>query len=240
MPIRFSDIAWPAARRYWLANARVPGCLLADPAGVTGGGNDEGVVRVDLLVENGTLARIETPGSAGKDRGVRVDLGGRQVWPTLIDIHTHLDKAHTVERNPNVDGTFHNARLAAAADRPNWTEAGFTPAHGFRSALRVRARGLGDPQSYRHLSGNTRAELVGTARNARTMARPGRPSGSVTVPDRSSARRVRRPGCFRRCAQRQVCSAASPDRPSATHGATLADIDALLDRLFALAATPRS
>ena len=52
-----------------------------------------------------------------------LDIGDRQVWPTLIDIHTHLDKGHTVERSPNVDGTFHNARLAAVADRPNWTAA---------------------------------------------------------------------------------------------------------------------
>ena len=62
--------------------------------------------------------------TAERNDGIeRVDLGGRQVWPTLIDIHTHLDKGHTVERSPNADGTFLNARLAAAADRPNWTEA---------------------------------------------------------------------------------------------------------------------
>jgi cytosine deaminase len=82
----------------------------------------EGVVQADLLIDDGKLAHIDRPAEKRDDGIVRVDVGGRQIWPTLIDIHTHLDKGHTVERNPNVDGTFLNARLAAAADRPNWTE----------------------------------------------------------------------------------------------------------------------
>jgi cytosine/creatinine deaminase len=120
MPIKFADIAWPRERRYWLRNARVPACLIA--ANCLSGPHDmEGVLDVDLLIENGKLARLEPCG--GERDGVAVDLGGRQVWPTLIDIHTHLDKGHTVERSPNIDGTFHNARLGAAVDRPNCTEA---------------------------------------------------------------------------------------------------------------------
>jgi len=121
MPIKFADIAWPAAPRYWLANTRVPVCLLGDGAAPPTPIDTEGVVKADLLVEHGKLARIEAPAGARND-GIRcVDISGRQVWPTLIDIHTHLDKGHTVERNPNIDGTFHNARISAAADRPNWT-----------------------------------------------------------------------------------------------------------------------
>ena len=121
MPIRFAEISWPAAPRYWFANARVPACLLSGGAGLAPV-DGEGVVNVDLLIEDGKLARFAPPGASDQDGITRVDLGGRQVWPTLIDIHTHLDKGHTVERSPNVDGTFHNARLAAAADRPYWTE----------------------------------------------------------------------------------------------------------------------
>ena len=73
--IRFADIAWPAASRYWLANARIPACLLggAAPEPV----DAEGVVKADLLVENGTLARIVPP-SRDHD-GEVADLGGRQV-----------------------------------------------------------------------------------------------------------------------------------------------------------------
>jgi cytosine deaminase len=131
MSIRFADIAWPAARRYWIVNARAPACLLADPAALSSAADAEGVVGVDLLIEDGRLARIETPADARADGMAHVDLGGRQLWPTLIDIHTHLDKGHTVARGPNSDGTFHNARLAAAADRPNWTESDLARRMGF-------------------------------------------------------------------------------------------------------------
>ena len=123
MPIRFADIVWPATRRYWLANARVPACMLGAGAALPTAVDAEGVVNADLLVDDGKLARIEPAGGKRSDGIACVDIGGRQVWPTLIDIHTHLDKGHTVARNPNVDGTFDNARLAAAADRPNWTAA---------------------------------------------------------------------------------------------------------------------
>lgn len=78
--------------------------------------------RGGFLVQGGKLARVARPGGQ-RDGAPYVDLGGRQVWPTLIDIHTHLDKGHTVDRSPNIDGTFNNARLAAAADRVNWTVA---------------------------------------------------------------------------------------------------------------------
>jgi cytosine deaminase len=121
MPIKFADIDWPAARRYRIVNARVPTCLLDDEAASLGPADTEGVVNADLLIDDGKLARLDRPGGQ-RDGGIaEVDIGGRQVWPTLIDIHTHLDKGHTVARSPNLDGSFHNARLAAAADRPNWT-----------------------------------------------------------------------------------------------------------------------
>jgi cytosine deaminase len=121
MPIRFADISWPCAQRYWVADARVPACLLdAEWPGPT---DAEGVVAADLLVEHGRLARIAAAGSVGDGDTARLDLGGRQVWPTLIDIHTHLDKGHTIARSPNPDGTHLSARHAAATDRPNWTAA---------------------------------------------------------------------------------------------------------------------
>jgi cytosine deaminase len=118
---RFSDIVWSDARRYWLANARVPSCFLDDNTAAKHTADAEGVVDVDVLVEDGALARVEKAADSRPENVDRVDLGGRQMWPTLIDIHTHLDKGHTVQRSPNVDGTFDNAILATAADRPHWT-----------------------------------------------------------------------------------------------------------------------
>jgi cytosine/creatinine deaminase len=123
MPIRFTDIAWPVASRYWLVNARVPVCLLGAVPAVLPPADAEGVVSVDLLIDGGRLERVVPSGQAPAGSVAYVDIGHRQVWPTLVDIHTHLDKGHTVARSPNVDGTFHNARLAAVADRPNWTAA---------------------------------------------------------------------------------------------------------------------
>jgi cytosine deaminase len=121
MPIRFADISWPTTRSYWLVNARVPACMLGDGVSLPTLPDAEGVLNADLLIDDGKLARVDRPGGKRDDGIAHIDIGGRQVWPTLIDIHTHLDKGHTVERNPNIDGTFLNARLAAAADRPNWT-----------------------------------------------------------------------------------------------------------------------
>jgi cytosine deaminase len=122
MPITFTEIPWPTARRYRLANARVPACLIGDATASSLPVDAEGVIKTDLVVEDGRLARIAPAGPTGDDAACTVvDIGGRQVWPTLIDIHTHLDKGHTVARSPNLDGTFLKARLACAADRPNWT-----------------------------------------------------------------------------------------------------------------------
>src|SRR5476651_1993801 len=130
MPTPFADIAWSKESRYWLSHARVPACLLSGVESL-GAADSEGVVDADILIEDGNIARIAAPGHAGSDGIETIQLGDRQVWPTLIDIHAHLDKAHTVERSPNVDGTFNNARLGAAADRANWTAADLRRRMGF-------------------------------------------------------------------------------------------------------------
>ena len=145
MTVHFADIAWSDAPRYWLANARVPVCLLANPT-ISADSDDEGVARVDVLVEGGRIARIAPTQDARYDRIARVDLGGRQVWPTLIDVHTHLDKGHSIKRNPNIDGTFNNARLAAIADRPNWTAPDLRRRMGFRQG----GGGFSLPSRHRH------------------------------------------------------------------------------------------
>jgi cytosine/creatinine deaminase len=233
--MRFADITWPVTRRYWLANARLPICLIADPTFLSATTDVEGVAPADLLVENGRLARIERPHSGRGDEIASVDLGSRQIWPMLIDIHTHLDKGHTVERSPNRDGTFQNARLAASADRPNWTapdlrrrmEFGLrcAYAHGV-SAIRTHIDTYPDcaerswcvlREMREQWSGKVDLQAVSLCpidllqgvfgdRVAALVAQSGGLLGGVT-------------------------------RPSiGNHGAPTADIDAMLDRLFKLAA----
>ena len=92
---------------------------------------------------------------------------------------------------------------------------GSASAHGFRSALRLCARRLGDPHAYRHLSRYGGAKLAGAARDARA-------NGAA----RSICRRCRcaRSACWRTSSatgwlrplrNRAACSAASRAPPSA-------------------------
>jgi cytosine deaminase len=240
MPMRFADIAWPEfgsdGGSYRLANARVPACFLAGAAAeaLAAGADAEGVVRADLRISDGIIAGIEPAGPPVTGPERRMDVGGRQVWPTLVDVHTHLDKGHTVERAPNADGTFHNARLAAITDRPARTHADLVRrmsfglrcayAHGV-SAIRTHLDTYPDSaeRTWEALAEvragwKGRVELQAVAlcpidlvqdaygdRVAALVARSGGVLGGVT---RSSA---------------------------GNHGAPLADIDAMLDRLFLLA-----
>jgi cytosine deaminase len=234
MPILFADIEWPKAASYWLANARIPVCLLADAPMQPGNIDQEGVARADLLVESGRVARVGPPGTPTE--GVaRVDLGGRQVWPMLIDIHTHLDKGHTVERSPNTDGTFQNARLAAAADRPNWTRLDLRRriefglrcayAHGV-SAIRTHIDTYPDnAERSWDVVCEVREEWAGRVDLQAVSLCP-----IDLLQDRFGDRVVdlvaRSNGLLGGVTRASI----------ANHGAPLANVDALLDRLFTLAA----
>jgi cytosine deaminase len=212
----------------------VPVCLLADPTVLSAIADGEGAVPVDLLIENGRVTRIEQPRSQRGDEMVRVDLGGRQIWPTLIDIHTHLDKGHTVERSPNIDGTFHNARLAAAADRPNWTVPDLQSRIGF--GLRCAyAHGVSAIRTHIDTYPDCAERSWSVLREMREQW-----SGKVdlqavslcpidllrdTFGDRVAALVAQSGGLL-----------GGVTRPSiGNHGAPAADIDVLLDRLFELA-----
>ena len=105
--------AVPDAPRYILANATVPGVLLDAPDVEPDG---EGLVRVDIAVADGRIAAIGPAGIFGGD-APRLDLGRGMVWPTFVDMHTHLDKGHIWPRMPNADGTFAGALTAVEADR---------------------------------------------------------------------------------------------------------------------------
>ena len=62
-------------------------------------------------------------GSGGGGGGVvEVDLAGGMVWPTFLDLHTHVDKAHTCERSRNEDGSLDGAGVSCDSDEAHWTE----------------------------------------------------------------------------------------------------------------------
>jgi cytosine/creatinine deaminase len=235
MPIRFTDISWPQESRYWLVNGRIPACFLDDEVVAQLPADSEGVVNADLLIEAGKLARIVTLGAGRDDATVQVDIGHRQVWPTLIDIHTHLDKGHTVGRNPNIDGTFHNARLAAVADRPNWTIADLhrrmdfglrcAYAHGV-SGIRTHIDTYEETveRSWQVVCG-MREEWRGKIDlQAVSLCPIGLLEGAFG--DRVAATVAKSKGLLGGVTRSAV----------GNHGAPLDDLDGLLDRLFALAA----
>jgi cytosine deaminase len=99
-----------------LRGARVPARLLAAPLDAPPGDVD-GALLVDVLVDGERIAAIAPAGAAEAGDAPVVALEGRQLWPTLVDMHTHLDKGHIVTRTQNPDGSFTGARESVVADR---------------------------------------------------------------------------------------------------------------------------
>src|SRR4051794_12895572 len=107
--------------RYRLANARVPACLVADPAQLTP--DTDALAACDIVVEDESIAAI-SPVSPANDDLPRFDLDRGIVLPRLVDVHTHIDKGHIWSRAQNPDGTHMGARTAVMADREkNWSRA---------------------------------------------------------------------------------------------------------------------
>ena len=107
----------PEARQFALANATLPAVLAA---GFPGAPDRDGLVAADIVVADG---RIERLSPAGTETGLpRIDLARGMVWPTFVDMHTHIDKGHIWPRQPNPDGTFVGALEAVRFDRETrWT-----------------------------------------------------------------------------------------------------------------------
>ncbi|CAN7758847.1 cytosine deaminase [Variovorax sp. LjRoot130] len=110
-----NNLQWPDAGRVHLANVNVPRGLLdpsIEPAGCSG------LTRVDLVLDQGTIAQILPAGSPTD--GALVDADGGQCWPTFADLHTHLDKGHIWPRAHNPDGTIDSARTHVRADTTHY------------------------------------------------------------------------------------------------------------------------
>lgn len=87
-----------------LQNVTIPACLI---------GQEGDLIRTDISIADGLIA---------EPQALAVDMAGAMVFPTFVDMHTHLDKGHIWGRAPNPDGTFMGALTTVGADRAaNWT-----------------------------------------------------------------------------------------------------------------------
>lgn len=107
----FHPTLWPEQlpRRYWLANAQVPGSL-AD--------SGPGSPTLALLIEDGRIAALEprAPGGAAT-----FDLDGAFVLPAFVDIHTHLDKGDLLAAGLEPERDLFAAVARVRADYARWT-----------------------------------------------------------------------------------------------------------------------
>jgi cytosine deaminase len=108
----YSFMSPPNAARFVLSNAMLPAVAVEGYSMAAG----EGLVRADLVIEDGVVSAILAPGSAPQELA-KSDLRDGMVWPCFADIHTHLDKGHIWARNNNPDGTFMGALTAVGTDR---------------------------------------------------------------------------------------------------------------------------
>jgi cytosine/creatinine deaminase len=231
----FTDIVWPDAGSYWIKSARVPLCLIVAAGDEHPDKGEDEVGLFDLLIENGRLARIVPAGAAGPLGDAVVDVRGRQVWPMLVDVHTHLDRGFTVIRAPNLTGSFADALKATAEDRLRWTHEDLIARMDF--GLRC---------AYAHGVSAIRTHLDSVPAQAE------RSWGAFRVMRAAWAGKIALQGvslipidAFRdeggdRLAELVAKSGgilgAVTRTSTGIHGAPMADLDFLLDRLFSLAA----
>lgn len=237
------DLAMPLAARLArlngrgrvvLRDARVPVSLLQDgpPDGAPADG--DGLAAVDLVIDDGRIAAVLPAATAPGDGGP--DLDGRLVWPMLIDAHAHLDKAHVLGRAPDSGGTHPGAREATTRDRiAHWRHDDLIRRMDFGLAC-AEAHGVAAIRT--HLDshpGQGRETWGAFAEIRRAWAGRVALQGVALVPldvwggdhGRDLADIVAAEGGLLGGVTRAS---------GGTHGAGLDDIDALLDRLFTLAA----
>ena len=111
------------SNHYWLRNAQVPPSLIVSGAKWTSKKSvNDPLLAVDLEIIDGMIATIVASGTYDTYGAPSIDLKGGMVWACFVDLHTHLDKGHIWNRAPNPDGTFNSALTAVKADVANWDE----------------------------------------------------------------------------------------------------------------------
>jgi cytosine deaminase len=102
-----------AASSLSLTNARVPACLVE---GIRLEGDIDGLAKTTITIAKGRIVAI---GPAAAHDIPQFDMDGGLVFPTFVELHTHLDKGHIWPRRRNSDGTFFAALDNVSLDREN-------------------------------------------------------------------------------------------------------------------------
>ena len=71
-----------------------------------------------MQIEQGVITQI----IPAKETTIGIDLQGKIILPCFVDVHTHLDKGHTYERSPNLQGDFDTALATVRKDAQHWDE----------------------------------------------------------------------------------------------------------------------
>jgi len=100
----------PAQPRFAI-EANAPACLLS--GGTLPQPDQDGLVPIRLIIEGKRLVEIE-PTEIPTDLAV---VRAGMVFPTFVELHTHLDKGHIWPRRRNPDGTFFGALDNVTLDR---------------------------------------------------------------------------------------------------------------------------
>ncbi len=111
----------PSSRAYIFENARLHASLTV---GFDGLADADGFMSADVAVDGDQIVAIAPHHLGPSSAPGAIDLKGRIVLPCFVDCHTHLDKGHIWPRSPNPDGSFAGALHATHADRTAHWNAG--------------------------------------------------------------------------------------------------------------------
>lgn len=117
----------PPSENFWITNARIPLTFLDATvshreviAELSAPPFSEELVPADIEIRTGRIAAI-SPCRSAPHHTPALDLAKGLVFPCFIDLHTHLDKGQSWNRQANIDGTFQSALEAIMTDTPNWS-----------------------------------------------------------------------------------------------------------------------
>lgn len=116
-------------RMHLIRRARIPVACLPAPLNQPTSAPDFAIEpwrECDIVIEGERIASVRPAAKAEADvgsAGTVTDLGGRLVFPGLLEVHTHLDKCHTWDRSPGPLGDFWQSLSVLQADKARWTEA---------------------------------------------------------------------------------------------------------------------